>query len=309
MATGKSKRGLRFPRLLEPGSASDPLVVLRSATWNYNSIGLFAGNEALVVDPGLSPPEISLLKARLATAGAPASPRAIRYLILTHAHHDHIRGGCSFEGARTFMPRIAADKGPDARGRILAAGEALGKRMGSSPPGFDWPKVSDPFDKGASLLLGNSLEVRMHFLPGHSNCTSVVIIPSLHTLLSADYLVSPGVPFCRHEARMFEGALVELGDLVDEYAIERLVPSHGPMHLGKEAINAALTRDRRVMACMRTAVRNAVARNQTQAAIVTAALAAAESERGGSAGPLAAQDMDNARRILREERLSDSSLR
>ena len=55
MATGKSKRGPRFARFLLAGNKSDPLVVLRSATWNYNSIGLFAESEALVVDPGLSP--------------------------------------------------------------------------------------------------------------------------------------------------------------------------------------------------------------------------------------------------------------
>lgn len=302
MATGKSKRGPRFPFFLVAGSDSDPLVVLRSATWNYNSIGLFAGGEALVVDPGLSPAELALLRARLATAEQPPEPRRINHLILTHAHHDHIRGGCSFEGARTWMPRIAATKGPEARRRILAAGEALGKRMGASPPGFDWPIVSDLFDDEASFQLGGSMEVRMHFLPGHSNCTSVVVIPSLKTLLSADYLVSPGVPFCRHEARMFEKALEDLGDLVARYDIQRLIPSHGPMHLGAKNIAVALATDQGVMAAMRSALRAAISKGLDPEALMTVALAAAEDHRGHSAGPLAAQDTDNARRILREER-------
>ncbi len=301
MATGKSKRGPRFPFFLVAGNNSDPLVVLRSATWNYNSVGLFAGNEALVVDPGLSPAELALLHARLATAEQPPEPRHINHLILTHAHHDHIRGGCSFGGARTWMPRIAAEKGPEARGRILAAGEALGKRMGAEPPGYPWPQVTDPFDTEAQLVLGDNLEVRMHFLPGHSNCTSVVVIPALATLLSADYLVSPGVPFCRHEARMFEGALVGLRELVERYEIERLVPSHGPMHLGRNKIHKAIASDQSVMAAMRRAVRGALDKGLDKQQIMATALAAADKDRGQSAGRLAAQDTDNARRILREE--------
>ena len=301
MATGKSKRGPRFARFLLAGNKSDPLVVLRSATWNYNSIGLFAESEALVVDPGLSPAELALLHARLTTVESPQAPRRISHMVLTHAHHDHIRGGASFEDARVWMPRIAAEKGPEARGRILAAGKALGQRISAEPPDYPWPIVHETFETKTSFVLGGELEVHLHFLPGHSNCTSVVVIPALATLLSADYLVSPGVPFCRHEARMFEGALVDLAELVERYSIERLVPSHGPMHLGRAAIDAAISADRSVMAAMRRAVRRALDTGLSEQKVKAAALAAADTDRGRDAGRLAAQDMDNARRILREE--------
>ena len=82
-------------------------------------------------------------------------------MVLTHAHHDHIRGGASFEDARVWMPRIAAEKGPEARGRILAAGKALGQRMSAEPPDYPWPIVHETFETETSFVLGGELEVEL----------------------------------------------------------------------------------------------------------------------------------------------------
>ena len=58
--TSSRRRRPRWPRLLHAGSAEDPLVVVRSSTWNYNSIGLWSGDEVVLVDPGLAPAELAL---------------------------------------------------------------------------------------------------------------------------------------------------------------------------------------------------------------------------------------------------------
>ena len=273
-------------------------MVVRSSTWNYNSIGLWSGDEVVLVDPGLAPAELSMTAARAMVAGRMDAPRRIAHLVLTHAHHDHVRGAHAFPGARVWMPTIAARKPDAARARILAAGDRLSERLAGSPAPLAWPTVDEEFDETARVTFGDDATLELWFLPGHSNCTSVVWVPASRTLLSADYLVSPGVPFCRHEALLFEQALERLLALTGSLPIERVVPAHGDLLVGTEAVRAAIELDLTTFRAMRAAADCAS----------TAALVAAASEaRGFEAGLLAAQDEDNAARILREVAASGSA--
>jgi len=304
MATGTSSRPARpgrWPRLLRPGTQDDPLVVVRSSTWNYNSIGLWSGDEVLLVDPGLSPAELELTATRACTARRAGAPRRVAHLVLTHAHHDHLRGATAFPGARVWMPRIAARKPADARERILAAGERLSRRVRGEPGPLAWPTVDEEFEERARIRFGAGAELELWFLPGHSNCTSVAWLPAQRTLLSADYLVSPGVPFCRHEASLFEGALERLLALAAELPIERVVPAHGDLLEGEEAVREALLLDLGVFRAMRACAEGlepALPAAEAQERVVAAAMAF----RGRGAGLLSAQDEDNAERVLREVR-------
>lgn len=298
--TSSRRRRPRFPRVLLAGRADDPLVVVRSGTWKYNSIGVWSGDEVLLVDPGLSAVERAMTAA-LACAREGRPPRRVTHLVLTHAHHDHMRGSGEFQGARTWMPRVAAEKDPPARDRILAAGEALGRRLGDEPPGLAWPTVDERFEGVAQFTFGDGEPVELHFLPGHSNCTSVVLLPRLATLLTADYLVRPGLPYCRHEASLFETALGRLEALAQDRGVECVVPAHGPLLLGRDAIAAALALERTTFAAMRGAIRESLDAGFNPDQAVAQAIRAAEETRGFAAGLEAAQDEDNARRLLREE--------
>lgn len=286
-------------------------MVVRSSTWNYNSIGLWSGDEVVLVDPGLAPAELSMTAARAMGAGRMDAPRRIAHLVLTHAHHDHVRGAHAFPGARVWMPTIAARKPDAARARILAAGDRLGERLAGSPAPLSWPTVDEEFDETARVTFGDGATLELWFLPGHSNCTSVVWVPASRTLLSADYLVSPGVPFCRHEALLFEQALERLLALTGSLPIERVVPAHGDLLVGTEAVRAAIELDLTTFRAMRAAAERRLAAGaavDAQSAEAVAALVAAASEaRGFEAGLLAAQDEDNAARILREVAASGSA--
>lgn len=298
--TGTSSRRGRWPRVLHAGTPDDPLAVVRSSTWNYNSIGLWSGDEAVLVDPGLSPAELALTASRATTAFRGAAPaRKVTHLVLTHAHHDHLRGARAFPGARVWMPRVAARKGADARARILAAGDQLGSRLRGEPAPLQWPAVDEEFEDRATLRFGDEGQAELLFLPGHSNCTSVVWLPASRTLLSADYLVTPGVPFCRHEARLFEQALERLEALAEELPIERVVPAHGDLLLGPEAVRTAIALDLEVFRAMRRCAEGLGTPHPEDAK--QRLVAAATAARGFEAGYLFAQDEDNAERVLREQ--------
>ncbi|MDA1266479.1 MAG: MBL fold metallo-hydrolase, partial [Planctomycetota bacterium] len=228
--------------LLVEGTPQDPLVVVRSRLWQFNGIGFFSGDEAVVVDPGIDPTEIALLTERVTTAHRDGPPRRVTHVLVTHSHHDHIRGWSRFEGAEVILPRVAAEKDEAARGRILAAKHKIDQHLEVDDPGFAYPEADRVFDEQVSVRCGE-LTLEMRFLPGHSNCTSVVWVPQLRTLCTADYLVSPGLPYCRWQATAFDEALATLRRWVDELGVERIVPAHRELHLGRDAVFAAIAAD------------------------------------------------------------------
>ena len=70
---------MKFLREVPPGG--EGLVVLRCDHWGYNSIGVVSGDEACVVDPGLTPGEIAAMTDALGDGGrrqaaCDAQPRA-----------------------------------------------------------------------------------------------------------------------------------------------------------------------------------------------------------------------------------------
>lgn len=286
------------PRLIAPGSADDPLVVVRSDFWHFNSIGLFDGDRACAIDPGIRRADIELLAARLRWCGDLDRPRRIDQVIVTHSHHDHLRGWPHFEGADVIQPRVAAYKDPGAQKRILAAKTAVDARLGESHADFAYPPAHVTFEDEPALRKVGGREVELRFLPGHSNCTSVVWIPSLRTLCSADYLVSPGLPYCRWDADAFDAALDQLSAWTTELGIERVWPSHNaPIH-GQDNVLAAIDLDRRVMQTLRERAPAALNASDDEFSAAKAMARGLDEVRGWKAGLQARQDVDNARRVL-----------
>jgi glyoxylase-like metal-dependent hydrolase (beta-lactamase superfamily II) len=296
------KTGSHF---LLQGSSDDPLVVLRSATWAYNSVGLFDGNQACVVDPGLATSEVHTLRRQLAQGCGAMGERQFSHVLLTHAHHDHMRGWMEFPGSTVTFPRVAAEKGATPRARILAAKAKFDERLGDATPGFRYPEPDIVFEDVLHLRVGE-LDIEQRFLPGHSNCTSVVWIPALKTLLSADYLVTPGMPYCRWQARDFERAIETLTAWTLEEGIERIVPAHQAILEGRDAILEALAAERDYMRILRQQVGQLVAEGcETESGVRRAARFMVE-RRGSDLGGRR-QDLDNARRVWTEEQASPPS--
>jgi len=93
------------PRFLLKGAAGDPIVVLQSRFWHFNAIGVIGRTRSCVIDPGIYPDEIEQLAQSVQVQG-----RVVTDVVLTHSHHDHIRGWMAFEGATVHFPKVAARK-------------------------------------------------------------------------------------------------------------------------------------------------------------------------------------------------------
>ncbi|MEE8467892.1 MAG: MBL fold metallo-hydrolase [Planctomycetota bacterium] len=289
----------KTPRLLLGGDTADPLVVVRSHFWNFNAVGLYRGDQACVIDPGIEPADIEALGTAL--LGNRGGGRSVTHVVLTHSHHDHIRGWMRFPGARVIMPAVVAAKAETARERILATKRKIDDHLGIHDPDFRYPQADLTFDDRLAFEVGG-LDIELRFLPGHSDCICVVCIPELRTLLTADYLVSPGLPYCRWRAREFEAAIATLRSWVVEEGFERVVPAHNEPIVGREHLLEALDAERDYFLHLRAEVRAAIERGLDDEGCAREAARQAARRRGVDLGGRARQDLDNARRVLTEER-------
>lgn len=283
--------------LVDTALGCDGLVVLRCELWGYNAIGVVSGEEALAVDPGIKPDELATFRSRLRAGGA----RRVPNVLLTHSHHDHIRGWNAFEGAQVVAPELVADKEEGPRKRILAGKAAVDRRMGVSEPDFGYPEIDVTFAARHELRVGG-LDVLLELVPGHSNCSSIAVIPALGTLLAADYLVSPGLPYCRFEAQPFEAANRRLLELVREHDIELVVPAHNELIRGRGSIEAAIALELDYFEALRAAVDSEMISGASDDEIVRRCEVRMGAWRGEDLGPKARQDADNAKRVLAEVR-------
>jgi glyoxylase-like metal-dependent hydrolase (beta-lactamase superfamily II) len=282
-------------RWLSAPSGDAQLLVLQSPFWSYNNIALVSRGEACLFDPGARPADIQAIGAAARLDG-----REITELVVTHSHHDHIRGWDSFPGARVWLPAAAQAKSEAEKQRDLDFKEAIDLRLGVPHPTRAFPHSEHAFEEQAELRVGD-LEVSLRFLPGHSLCTSVAFIPALKTLISADYLVSPGLPYCRWQPREFERGMRRLRAWCVELEIEHVWPAHNEPILGHEAVLTAIDEESAYFDHLRQVVRELLAAGEPSATAVRKAAQAMRARRGPSAGVRERQDGDNARRVVAEE--------
>lgn len=286
--------------LIETAPGENGLVVNRCDLWGYNAIGVVSKDEAIAVDPGITPDEITTLREALVAGGA----RRVHTVLLTHSHHDHIRGWNAFGDATVVAPSVVAAKEEGPRARILAGKSKVDEKLGVDDSSFRYPDVDVTFDERHELRVGE-LDVLLEFMPGHSNCSSVAVIPELRAILSADYLVTPGLPYCRWEPAPFERAHERLKELVDKHDVELVVPAHNELFRGKDAIHAALDEELEYFRALRPLVEREAATGAADDVIARRCAKAMAERRGVDLGPRARQDNDNARRVLVELRAAE----
>ncbi|HRV82273.1 MAG TPA: hypothetical protein P5218_12605, partial [Planctomycetota bacterium] len=174
---------------------------------------------------------------------------------------------------------------------------AIDTRLEIDDPEFAYPVADRVFESECALTVGHQ-EVVLIPLPGHSNCCSVVWFPSISTLYSADYLVTPGLPYCRWEIGAFRQALDWLGAFCRRERVQRVWPSHYVGHTSPLAIQTAIAKDRTYLEVLEQACQTGLRRELKDAAVVEAAERAVLALGGhhDRAGRL--QHHDNAKRML-----------
>ncbi len=186
------------------------------------NVVIFGDRGAWAVDTGSDRAEGATLVELINTRGE----RPNR-LIYTHGHGDHILGSAPFQGADVYAHALT----PVEIERLLPT---LAKRAGTTTTQLAsqiaWPTVT--FRDELCLDLGNR-EIQLFPTPGHSQDGISLYLPKEQLLIAGDSVVTGIVPAIGDgNSVVLEASLRKLQPL----PIEVLVPGHGPVVYGREAV-------------------------------------------------------------------------
>jgi glyoxylase-like metal-dependent hydrolase (beta-lactamase superfamily II) len=212
--------------------------VRRSAAFQMNSVVLLDAEHSVVVDPGVLPSELD----DLAREVRQTAPQTLT-LAFTHAHWDHVLGGPWWPEADTLAhDRFAATVKRDA-GRILTEAQELARQHGES-----WSRGFTPLRprfavSGLRFMKLGSWRLVARDAPGHANSQLTFHLPDRGVLIAADMLSDIEPPTLDGPVGPYLETLRGLKPLADGGAITTLVPGHGSIANGSQAVRERLERD------------------------------------------------------------------
>lgn len=242
---------------LRPG-----VIRYESALWETTALALHAGSEAVLVDPGISAPEIAAIAADVAARGL-----TVRGLLITHGDWDHVCGISAFPGVPAIMSRGAAAR--------ITSGQAAEEvvRHGAEE-GLSWdgaPRADLVFDPGEALQVG-PFTIETMALPGHTSCGAGYRVRDLGLLVVGDYLSVIEFPFVYVSTAAYRATLTALSDELGRDPAEHVTPGHGRALTGTEAEEIA-REDLAYLHALKTAVRGALAGGATREQAIAAGAA------------------------------------
>jgi cyclase len=187
---------------------------------------ILGGRSALAIDSG-SEPEEGLAMAEFIRARGYAPNR----LALTHGHGDHLLGGAAFADAEVFAharaPEVIRRQIPAWADRAGMSAEAMEARLLH-------PTIT--FAGDLRIDLGGK-RVRFLHTPGHSDDGVSLYVEEDRLLFAGDTVVTGIVPAIGDgDSRVLQASLNALASL----EIDVLVPGHGPVLFGQEAVRECL---------------------------------------------------------------------
>jgi glyoxylase-like metal-dependent hydrolase (beta-lactamase superfamily II) len=226
--------------------------VRRSRAFAMNSTLLLDPAQAVLVDPGVLPSELDDIAETLRDA----APRSVT-LIFTHPHWDHVLGRPWWPWAMLVAhPGLGAALERD-RETILAEAEKCAREHGEEwTRGFApcAPQIAVSGDCGVTFPPW-ALVVRD--APGHCDSQITIHVPDRRLLIAGDMLSDVEIPWLDREPGAYQRTLEALVPLAARGEIEILVPGHGSIARGAEAVLGRLRRDLAYLDALESGVREA----------------------------------------------------
>lgn len=187
-----------------------------------NSVVVYKGAAAYLIDPGVFPPELQRIRDFIVKEGFTTVN-----ILLTHTHGDHISGWKTFGEYSVFIHRCQEHKTVQMRANDLRYVQGMYRKQGYN--NFEWlafPDHATLVDDGRFISMPPFSFAFFH-VPGHSTDMTAIIIPEEKLMLSGDMLIQTPIPFILHSIGQYWKSLQRLQKLVLEYGINCLIPGHG----------------------------------------------------------------------------------
>ncbi len=226
--------------------------VRQSRAYWMNSALLMHTEHAILVDPGVLPSELD----DIARAVAEAKPDAIT-LLLTHAHWDHVLGRPWWPKAEVIAHDAFAAELKGGRARVEQEAARLAAEHGER-----WPAPFAPFRPGLAVSGLHFTKIgpwRVVFRDAFGHCDSQLSmhLPEARVLFAADMLSDIEIPMLNRPAADYRATLEALVPLAAHGAIETLVPGHGSIARGADAVRERLARDLGYLEALESRARDA----------------------------------------------------
>lgn len=213
------------------------VTVFERGWLSSNNILFSAGDSTAIVDTGY----VSHAPQTLALVGRELGSRPLDLIVNTHLHSDHCGGNAVLQAA---YPHVQTVIPPGLAEAVRSWDE---EALTFAPTGqhcarFHFDGLIRP---GATLEVGG-LQWQVHAAPGHDPHSVVLFEPISRALISADALWENGfgVVFPELEgAQAFDEVAATL-DLIESLRPLVVIPGHGSVFEGDQAITAALARAR-----------------------------------------------------------------
>ncbi|HET9950632.1 MAG TPA: MBL fold metallo-hydrolase [Candidatus Eisenbacteria bacterium] len=190
-----------------------------AAKVRYGWVGWFEQGDGLtLVDATMDDRAAAALED---TIRARSGSKPIRYVIITHAHDDHVRGAGRFlrEGARLIAHESAAGVVDSVLGR---AHDSKGGGRGDEPPTIE---VKNLYELGKG---DDAAQIVWLGHPAHTKGDLVVYLPKARVLFAGDIVSYKSVPWMLDPGMSLKGWQASVDSLMTaRFDADSLVPGHG----------------------------------------------------------------------------------
>ena len=230
-----------------------PNLWVQQSAWFDVNAGIFVSHDqALLIDPGMSPAEIASLQNFVREKGW-----EIAGIYLTHWHWDHILGPERIPDVPVYGPpfydEAFATKNRDGTLTALANWEKDAGIARTTP--FIIPKPDRILANNDLLQIGDA-KLQVIHVPGHCRGQAALFEQSSGLLWSADNLIDFELPFVAHSCEAYIQTLEHLKTL----DIRHLVPGHATATQAGTEIDRRFARALSYLQKLETLVRQALAK-------------------------------------------------